>query len=48
VSGARPRWFVATTLFRPDTTIAEVESTFPCLTAELDGIGVALVGGTPK
>jgi hydrogenase expression/formation protein HypE len=45
VSGARPRWFLATVLMPPGTTEEEVESLFSGMRASLETSGIALVGG---
>jgi hydrogenase maturation factor len=45
VSGARPRWFLATVLLPPGTTLDDVNTLFDGLRRGLDDVGVALVGG---
>ena len=45
VSGARPRWFLATVMLPVGTTEAEVQDLFVEMRAALDEVGAALVGG---
>ncbi len=45
VSGARPRWFLATVLVPPGTTVADVRDVFADMTRALELVGAYLVGG---
>lgn len=45
VMGVRPRWFLATALFPPGATEADVRELFASLAGALDRLGAALVGG---
>ncbi|HEX4214409.1 MAG TPA: AIR synthase-related protein [Candidatus Dormibacteraeota bacterium] len=45
VTGARPRWFLATVLMPPGTVEADLEELFADMRSALDSVGAALVGG---
>lgn len=45
VTGARPRWFLATLLLPPGATDTEVEAIFSEIVEALDDLGASLVGG---
>ena len=45
VMGARPRWFLATTLLPPGTTVGDVEELFATMQDALATVGATMVGG---
>lgn len=45
VTGARPRWFLATVLLPPGTTPEDVDALFASMKAALAEVGAVLVGG---
>jgi hydrogenase expression/formation protein HypE len=45
VTGARPRWFLATVLLPPGTTESELERLFADVRSALSALGAVLVGG---
>jgi hydrogenase expression/formation protein HypE len=45
VTGALPRWFLATVLLPPGSTVSELDALFAGMRDECDRLGIALVGG---